>query len=175
MTAARLSSPPASLRARYDVVVIGSGYGGGVAACRLARAGRKVCVLERGRELQPGDYPNDTLSLLEQIQVDTAPARLGSRQALFDVRVYDDINVAVGCGLGGTSLINAGLALRPDLRIVQTGRWPAELNDDARLEAYFQRAEGMLRPRVVSAKCAGNGQVQSPRAVCALDESAVLA
>jgi len=148
MTASRLSSPPASLRARYDVVVIGSGYGGGVAACRLARAGRKVCVLERGRELQPGDYPNDTLSLLEQIQVDTAPARLGSRQALFDVRVYDDINVAVGCGLGGTSLINAGLALRPDPRVFQTKSWAAALHAEKQLEIYFERSEEMLRPAV---------------------------
>jgi cholesterol oxidase len=105
-------------------------------------------VLERGRELQPGDYPNDTLSLLEQIQVDTAPARLGSRQALFDVRVYDDINVAVGCGLGGTSLINAGLALRPDPRVFQTKRWAAALQDETQLEAYFERAEEMLRPAV---------------------------
>jgi cholesterol oxidase len=134
------------MRARYDVVVIGSGYGGGVAACRLARAGRTVCVLERGRELQPGDYPNDTLSMLEEIQVDTAPARLGSRQALFDVRVYDDINVAVGCGLGGTSLINAGLALRPDPRVFQTRSWAAALQDETPLETYFERAEEMLRP-----------------------------
>ena len=72
MTPTRLSSPLESMRTRYDVVVVGSGYGGGVAACRLARAGRKVCVLERGRELQPGDYPNDTLSMLQEIQKEAA-------------------------------------------------------------------------------------------------------
>lgn len=148
MTPTRLSSPLESLRARYDVVVVGSGYGGGVAACRLARAGRKVCVLERGRELQPGDYPNDTLGMLQEIQVDTAPAHLGSSKALFDVRVYDDINVAVGCGLGGTSLINAGLVLRPDPRIFQSARWPAQLADETRLDVYFERAKAMLRPAV---------------------------
>jgi cholesterol oxidase len=148
MTPSRLSSPLESLRAQYDVVVVGSGYGGGVAACRLSRAGRKVCVLERGRELQPGDYPNDTLSLLQEIQVDAGPVRLGSPKALFDVRVYDDINVAVGCGLGGTSLINAGLVLRPDPRVLQSVRWPAELADEARLEDYFERAAAMLRPAV---------------------------
>jgi len=148
MTPTRLSSPLESMRTRYDVVVVGSGYGGGVAACRLARAGRKVCVLERGRELQPGDYPNDTLSMLQEIQVDTKPARLGSSSALFDVRVYDDINVAVGCGLGGTSLINAGLVLRPDPRVFQGARWPAQLADETRLDVYFERAKAMLRPAV---------------------------
>jgi cholesterol oxidase len=148
MTPTRLSSPLERLRAQYDVVVVGSGYGGGVAACRLARAGRKVCVLERGRELQPGDYPNDTLGMLQEIQVDTAPAHLGSSNALFDVRVYDDINVAVGCGLGGTSLINAGLVLRPDPRVFQSARWPAQLADETRLDVYFERAKAMLRPAV---------------------------
>ncbi len=54
MMPSRLSSPIQDLRNRYDVVVVGSGYGGGVAGCRLARAVRQDRVLERGRELHPG-------------------------------------------------------------------------------------------------------------------------
>jgi NADPH-dependent 2,4-dienoyl-CoA reductase/sulfur reductase-like enzyme len=46
----RLSKPVELLRPTYDVVVIGSGYGGGVAASRLARGGQSVCLLERGKE-----------------------------------------------------------------------------------------------------------------------------
>jgi len=46
----RISKPVELLRPSYDVVVVGSGYGGGVAASRLARGGQSVCVLERGRE-----------------------------------------------------------------------------------------------------------------------------
>ena len=42
----------------YDVVIVGSGFGGAVAACRLAHAGRSVLVLERGRRWAPQDYPN---------------------------------------------------------------------------------------------------------------------
>ncbi len=55
---ARLSISATALKPRYDAVVIGSGYGGGVAACRLARMGLAVAVLERGRELLPGEFPS---------------------------------------------------------------------------------------------------------------------
>ena len=41
----------------YDAVVIGSGYGGGVAASRLARMGLRLAVLEQGRLWRPGDFP----------------------------------------------------------------------------------------------------------------------
>ncbi len=147
MKRSRLSSSAAELKPSYDVIVVGSGYGGGVAACRLSRAGLNVCVLERGRELQPGEYPNTALSLVEEIQVDLPIDRVGRETAMFDLRVYDDINVAVGCGLGGTSLINAGLAFRPDPRLFDDPRWPAKLREADR-EPFFLRAEAMLRPSV---------------------------
>ena len=41
----------------HDVVVIGSGFGGAVTACRLAEQGRKVLILERGRRWEVDDYP----------------------------------------------------------------------------------------------------------------------
>ena len=53
-----LSLPRDAMRPAYDVVVVGSGYGGGVTACRLARAKQRVCVLERGREVPVGSFPS---------------------------------------------------------------------------------------------------------------------
>ena len=56
---ARLSTPIDQIKSHYTVVIVGSGYGGGIAASRLARAKAAdnseitVCVLERGKEFQP--------------------------------------------------------------------------------------------------------------------------
>ena len=56
-----LGRPATELGPEYDAVVVGSGYGGGTAASRLARMGFKVAVLERGREYLPGEYPTNPL------------------------------------------------------------------------------------------------------------------
>ena len=55
---AKLSSPAAELRDRYGIIVIGSGYGGSIAAARLAASGHEVCILERGKEWIPGEFPD---------------------------------------------------------------------------------------------------------------------
>jgi hypothetical protein len=63
----RISKPMELMRHAYDCVVIGSGYGGGVAASRMARAGKRVCLLERGQERWPGEFPTDTGDALDQL------------------------------------------------------------------------------------------------------------
>jgi cholesterol oxidase len=147
----RLSSARESIEDHYDVVVVGTGYGGAIAASRLARAGRRVCVLERGVERQPGEFPDKELEMLESLQID-APGPFGhkgSRKGLYDFRVNDDLDVFMGCGLGGTSLVNANVSLRPDKRVFDDPAWPPELQADVptRLEDGYRRAEEMLRPQ----------------------------
>jgi len=145
---ARLSSPIENLKKHYTVVVIGSGYGGGITASRLARAGQQVCVLERGKEFQPGEYPNSEVNALGEIQVDLPGKRVGSRTGLYDFHVNQDINVFVGCGLGGTSLVNANVSLQAEPRVFADQRWPQELRDDVDtlLAEGYRRAEEMLKP-----------------------------
>jgi cholesterol oxidase len=162
-----LSSPAEAMRDDYDVVVIGSGYGGGIAASRISRAGKTVCVLERGEEKQPGDYPNSASSLLEQIQVDTPALKSGSDVALFDIRYNDSINVVVGCGLGGTSLINAGICLRPAPSVFANGNWPADLQQESALATYFDRVEEMLRPSPSPADFLASAKTLALRAAAA--------
>ena len=122
------------LQPRYDVVVIGSGYGGGVTAARLARAGKRVCVLERGREFPTGSFPSKFPELRAELQVRGKLVRTGPETALYDVRLGDDMHVLVGCGLGGGSLVNAGVALRPDARVFADTVWPDAIRQDGRLE-----------------------------------------
>jgi cholesterol oxidase len=132
----------------YDVVVVGSGYGGAISASRLARAGLKVCLLERGPERQPGDFAESSLEGMGEVQTDWPNRRMGSPNALFDFRINPDISVLVGCGLGGTSLINANVAIMPDERVWLDRRWPEAIRADVetRIAAGAERAREMLRP-----------------------------
>jgi cholesterol oxidase len=142
----RLSSAPREIKRAYDVVVVGSGYGGGVAASRLSRAGQSVCVIERGKEFPTGSFPSRLPELRRELQLNGGKMRSGSRTGLFDFRLGADIHVLVGCGLGGGSLINAGVALRPDARVFADPVWPEEFAADGLLELGFKRGASMLRP-----------------------------
>ncbi|MGA3077134.1 MAG: GMC family oxidoreductase [Bryobacteraceae bacterium] len=143
----RLSSPVREIQDHYTVLVIGSGYGGAIAASRLARAGQQVCVLERGREFQNGEYPDTEAEALAEMQAELPSGHTGSRTGLYDFHVNPDVNVFVGCGLGGTSLINGNVAVRAEPRVFDDTRWPQALRDDmGSLEEGYLRAEEMLRP-----------------------------
>jgi len=143
----RLSSPLNELRDHYTVVVVGSGYGASISASRLARSGQSVCVLERGRELHPGEYPRSTADASSHLQLDAAEGQVGDRRNLYAFHVGEDVSVFSGCGLGGTSLVNANVALRPEPWVLDDERWPLKLrNDRASLDRGFQAAESMLRP-----------------------------
>lgn len=143
----RLASPTESIGSDYDVVVVGSGYGGAITASRMARAGRRVCVLERGKELQPGEYPDALTEALAELQVDSKEGRLGKRTDLYDFRRNEDMNVLQGCGLGGTSLINANVALPAEPRVFDDERWPAPLRGNpSALDDGYERARKMLKP-----------------------------
>ena len=143
---ARLARSLDTIKPHYDVVVIGSGYGGGVSALRLARAGKGVCVLERGREFVTGEFPSRFPEMRQQMQVTGRRVRTGSPTGLYDVRLGEDMHILVGCGLGGGSLINAGVALRPDPRVFADPVWPGPIADDGLLDEGYKRAKTWLRP-----------------------------
>jgi len=130
----------------YDVVIVGSGYGGGVSASRFARAGKRVAVLERGREFVTGEFPTRFPEMRNEMRVTGNKVAIGPDNALFDVRVGDDMHVVVGCGLGGGSLVNAGVALRPDPRVFADPIWPGQIAQDGMLDEGYRRARQWLAP-----------------------------
>lgn len=140
----RLSRSHAELARSYDAIVVGSGYGGGVAACRLARAGLRVCVLERGREFLAGEFPTRLREMMRQTRYEGDWWQPGLPLALFDFRPGEELHVLLACGLGGGSLINAAVALRPDLPTLRARGWPADVLDDPGFDDDFARAEAML-------------------------------
>lgn len=143
----QLSQSPSKLKSHYEVIVIGSGYGGGVAASRLSRAGKQVCVLERGKEFMPGEFPDNPLEAGQEMQLNTSQKLIGKETGLYNFHINEDINVLVGCGLGGTSLINANVVIKPEPRVFENSAWPKDLIDDLNLglEEGYRHSSDMLK------------------------------
>lgn len=144
----------------YDVVVVGSGYGGGVAASRMARMGFDVAVLERGRCWRPGDFPTTAKARRKATRIVGRMPQLGDPTGLYYLSVGKGLTVFGASGLGGGSLINAGVALRPDLERLRDVGWPLAVIEDGHLYEGMARAEAMLGIAPVPeperfAKCAG--------------------
>eukprot|EP01130_Rhizamoeba_saxonica_P016193 TRINITY_DN7440_c0_g1_i2.p1 TRINITY_DN7440_c0_g1~~TRINITY_DN7440_c0_g1_i2.p1 ORF type:complete len:1879 (-),score=384.73 TRINITY_DN7440_c0_g1_i2:40-5634(-) len=142
----KLSSDKKDMNQYYDVVVIGSGYGGSIAASRAARAGLSVCLLERGKEWSAGEFPTTLEKVTENVLLSSKPHYLTNTHGLYDFHKGEGINVLKGNGLGGTSLINANVCIRPDNRIWdKDNAWPEEI-DEEEMENYYLLAENMLKP-----------------------------
>ena len=105
------------LEDEYDVVVIGSGYGGGIASLRFAEKGYKVCILERGKEYNANQFPATITEVVKESQDRLFLKR--NELGLIDYRRFQDAEILIGCGLGGTSLINAGVIEKPDMRVFE--------------------------------------------------------
>lgn len=125
----------------YDAIVVGSGFGGGIAACRLAEQGFSVCVLERGRRFGPGDYPDRLAQFPHALW---HPRR--NPGGMFDVRIMRDVAVVTGAGVGGGSLVYANVQLRAPDAIFDDPAWPRAI-DGAELDRFYTRTEEALDPR----------------------------
>ena len=125
----------------YDVVIIGSGYGGAITAARLATANitpkRRICILERGMEGIPGTFPDEPLDVLQHFLSPLNP--LG----LYEFARYNEISVIKGSGLGGTSLVNANVAIIPEDAVFNRAPWPAAIKMNA-LREFYQKAANTL-------------------------------
>ncbi|MFT4101468.1 MAG: GMC oxidoreductase [Burkholderiaceae bacterium] len=137
----------------FDVIVIGSGYGGSVMAARLARLQRpdgrpiRLAVLERGREYVPGEFPDDLGMLPGHVRIDRwdSPSPIGAADALFNFQINPDLSLLTGCALGGGSQINANVAIEASPGVLGGPGWPRVFREQPTLLApYYERARRML-------------------------------
>ncbi len=145
--------PPNGKPWQFDVLVVGSGYGASITAARLSEKmhpGTRIAMLERGREWVPGTFPdvlkdvtdNSRLKLFGRHKRD-----LSNPTGLFNVVQCDEISVLSGSGLGGSSLINASVALRADREVFLQTQWPQALREIDYLSPYYDQAEYELGVR----------------------------
>ncbi len=131
------SRAPADDGPEVDAIVVGSGFGGAVAAARLAQAGLTVTVLERGRRWPPGTFPrHDDLG---------RDWLWDNDRGLFDVRWLDTMACVLGAGWGGGSLVYANVFARPAPDTMGV-RWPHRLRRPE-LDPYYDLAAHMLEVR----------------------------
>jgi len=125
---------------------VGSGFGGSVMAYRLAKAGLRTCVLERGKAWPPGSFPRSPLALQQGGMWDPSEGKHG----FFDVWSFRGLGAVVSSGLGGGSLIYANVILPKDEwsfveeTVVDGPRtWPVEPGE---FERHYAAVREVLRP-----------------------------
>jgi cholesterol oxidase len=123
----------------YDWLVIGSGFGGSVAALRLAEKGYKVGVLECGRRFADHEFAERTSDWRRYLW---AP-QIGFR-GVFRMTLFKDIFIMSGCGVGGGSLGYANTLYRARQAFYANTQW-SELGDwESELAPFYDEAERML-------------------------------
>ena len=123
----------------FDWLIIGSGFGGSVAALRLAEKGYKVAVLEAGRRFRDEDYAKTTWDLRNFLW---APA-LGLR-GIFRLTPFKDVFIASGTAVGGGSVVYANTLYRAAPAFFANPQWAALGDWAATLKPHYDTASRML-------------------------------
>ncbi|MGH3451598.1 MAG: GMC oxidoreductase [Haloechinothrix sp.] len=123
----------------YDVVVIGSGFGGSVSALRLTEKGYRVAVLESGRRWNPQDYPKSNWNLRKSIW---AP-RLGLTGTQ-RISLLGKCAIFSASGVGGGSLIYGNTLYEPLEDFYSDRSWSHITDWRSELAPYYDQAKRML-------------------------------
>jgi choline dehydrogenase-like flavoprotein len=134
-----------------DVVIVGSGAGGAVAAATLAEAGLDVIVLEAGNAYNRNNYPSDPLEAIASLYRDGGLTIAEGRPA---------IPVPVARAVGGTTVVNSGTCFRAPRPVLEDWRARFGVEWAGNLDAEFADAEEFLRVTPVDPERMGrNGQL----------------
>ena len=123
----------------YDVLVVGSGFGGSVTALRLSEKGYRVGVLEAGRRFGPDDLPKTSWRLRRYLWM----PRLGLR-GIQRITLLDDAMILSGCGVGGGSLVYANTLYEPLAPFYRDPQWAHITDWRSELAPWYAQARRML-------------------------------
>ena len=123
----------------FDVVVIGSGFGGSVAALRLREKGYTVAVLEAGRRFEDKDFPKTSWRLRKFL---FAPA-LGL-YGIQRIHALPDVLILCGAGVGGGSLVYANTLYQPGDKYFDDPQWKSITDWKSELTPFYELARRML-------------------------------
>ncbi len=127
------------LVADYDVVVIGSGFGGSVTALRLTEKGYSVGILEAGRRFGPTDFPKSNWNLRRFLWF----PRLGM-YGIQRIDLLQDVLVLSGAGVGGGSLVYANTLYEPHDAFFTDEQWATITDWRSELAPFYAIAGQML-------------------------------
>ncbi len=124
---------------RFDAVVIGSGFGGSVAALRLTERGYRVAVMESGRRFSPATYARTSWNLRRFFWL----PGLGLR-GIQRIDLLKQVMVLSGAGVGGGSLVYANTLLSPTDDFFTDRQWAHITDWKTELAPHYRRARRML-------------------------------
>lgn len=145
-----------SINYDYEAVVIGSGFGGAVNTCRLAKKWPgNILLLERGKRYPKGSFPRSPHAMANNfwnlpLEARKRPKNIidkNESHGLFDVRNFDNLDALVSAGLGGGSLIYANVFLEPPDDVFAEN-WPDSCKKAA-LQPYYAVSKSVLGARPV--------------------------
>ena len=127
------------MKADFDVAVVGSGFGGSVAALRLSEKGYRVLVIEAGARFEDRDFATTSWDLRRFLW---AP-----RLWVFGIQrihLLKDVAVLAGAGVGGGSLVYANTLYQPPDAFFADPQWAGITDWKSELEPYYALASAML-------------------------------
>lgn len=131
--------PSASAEETFDFVVVGSGFGGSVAAMRLAQKGYRVAVLEAGKRWRHTDFPQTNWNAFKYFWAPKLRCF-----GIQNITLLKGVMVLHGAGVGGGSLVYANTLMRPHDEVFADPSWGDAVAWRSELEPHFETARRML-------------------------------